>query len=361
MDDIIHMKDLETPALVINEDKLDENINKMSVYMKSFGCCLRPHFKTHKCPIIAHKQIKAGAIGITCAKLGEAEVLAESGIDNILIANQVVQVSKIKRLADIAKTCNVIVAVDNLINIDDLSVAAQNATSNIGVLIEVDVGMARCGVRNKEEALKLAERISNSPGLSFMGIMGYEGHCMFIENMEERKQKTQEANCLLVSYKHFLEEKGYRVDIVSAGGTGTYEFTSNYPGISEVQAGSYIFMDGKYRIVNNDFENSAFLIATVISRPSRDLVVIDAGIKSMTNEFGIPKVICPDGALIEKMSEEHSTIDLRFSSIILDVGDKVIMIPSHICTTVNLHDKYYVMSNNTLISEWEITARGKSK
>lgn len=355
------LKDLETPALVIDLDKMDRNINKMADYMKSVGCNLRPHFKTHKCPIIAHKQIKAGAIGITCAKLGEAEVLVKAGIDNILIANQIVQTSKLNRLAGLSRLCNIIVAVDNLKNVEDLSQAMQAANSNIGVLIEVDVGLGRCGVRNQEDALRLAEKIYNSPGLTFKGIMGYEGHCVFIENEEKRRISTQEANRMLVEYKSFLEKKGYEVEIVSCSGTGTYKFASVYPGITEIQAGSYIFMDGKYNKTEGvDFENSLFIISTVISKPNEDLAVIDTGLKSMTSEFGIPQVIYPEGAsIIGHLSEEHSMLNISLSSAKLNLGDKVIILPSHGCTTVNLYDKYYVASGNIVVSEWEITARGK--
>lgn len=360
MYNIMHIEDLETPALVIDLYKLDRNINKMADYMKSTGCNLRPHFKTHKCPTIAHKQIKAGAIGITCAKLGEAEVLAKAGIDNILIANQIVQTSKLVRLAGISRLCNIIVAVDSLKNADDLSQAMQAASSNIGVLIEVDVGMGRCGVRNQEEALKLAEKISNSPGLEFKGIMGYEGHCVFIDDLEKRRRSTQEANWVLMNYKCFLEEKGYQVEIVSGGGTGTYNITSKYSGITEIQSGSYIFMDGRYsKIGGVDFENSVSIISTVISKPDEDLAVIDAGLKSMTNEFGIPQVLYPEGASIETLSEEHSILDTKLCAAKLNTGDKVIILPSHVCTTVNLHDKYYIVGGNIVFSEWEITARGK--
>ncbi|NJD04733.1 MAG: DSD1 family PLP-dependent enzyme [Ruminiclostridium sp.] len=356
----IHINDIETPALVVDYLKLKSNIEKMASFMKSVNCSLRPHFKTHKCPVIANLQIDAGAIGITCAKTGEAEILAASGIKDILVANQVVEPSKIRRIAAIAKYCNIIVAVDDLKNVGDLSAAAQELSADIGVVIEADIGMGRCGVRNVNEALELAERIIKSPGLSFKGLMGYEGHCVFIKDFEERRKKTLEANEKLICYKEFLESKGLIIEIVTGGGTGTFNITSRFPGYTEIQAGSYVFMDSKYNSIEGvEFENAAFIISTVVSRPERELAVIDTGMKCMTGEFGIPQVIGTKGATLKALAEEHGMVQIDEENSNLNIGDRVKILPSHICTTVNLHDRYYVKYNDYIMDTWSISARGK--
>jgi D-serine deaminase-like pyridoxal phosphate-dependent protein len=353
-----HISELETPALVIDLDKLDRNINKMAGYLKKADCNLRPHFKTNKCPAIAHRQLKAGAIGITCAKLGEAEVLAKSGVDNILIANQIVDKSKLLRLAGIARYANIIVAVDSEENIRDLSQAASGFSAKIGVLVEANVNSGRCGIQNKESLLRLTDKVSNLPGLIFKGLMGYEGHCVFIEDPVERERETDKAMDILVGYRNFLESKGYKIEIVSGGGTGTCRITPNRRGVTEIQAGSYVFMDSKYKTVQGlEFENSLSLMATVISRPYGNTVITDLGMKAATYEFGVPQIVEPEGVKLIKLTEEHGIAEIEASGKDVRVGDRVKIIPSHCCTTVNLHDKYYVASNDIVIAEWDIAAR----
>lgn len=355
-----HVSELETPALVIDLDKLDRNINKMADHLKKAGCNLRPHFKTNKCPAIAHRQLKAGAIGITCAKLVEAEVLARSGVDNILIANQVVDKSKLLRLAGIARYSNIIVAVDSEENIKDLSLAASALSAKIGVLVETNVNSGRCGILDNESLLRLTDKVNSLPGIVFKGLMGYEGHCVFIQDPDERGKKTDEAMDILVGYRDFLESKGYKVEIVSGGGTGTCQFTPNHWGVTEIQAGSYVFMDSRYKTVQGlDFENSIFLMATVISRPYGNTVITDLGMKAATHEFGVPQIIEPEGVKLNRLTEEHGIAEIEATGKDVRVGDRVKIIPSHCCTTVNLHDKYYIASNDIVVAEWDIAARGK--
>lgn len=355
-----HISEIETPALIIDLDKLDNNINKLAAYFKTINCKLRPHFKTHKCPIIAHKQIRAGAIGITCAKLGEAEILAKSGIEHILIANQVIEAGKISRLAGIAKYCDIIVAVDNPDNVSQLSRAASSMNSCIGILIEVDTGMGRCGVRNKERCLKLAEQVKNSSGLVLRGVMGYEGHCVLVEDINTRKTEAEKAIHSLIEYKNFLEAEGYDIKIVSGAGTGTHLYSSRITGMTEIQAGSYVFMDTRYGLLKDlDFEQSLYILSTIISKPCDELAIIDSGMKSMTHDNGLPGIIHPAGMELIKMSEEHGKVKVDSTAEHASIGDKVKIIPSHCCTTVNLHNVYYVVSNDIVVAEWEISARGK--
>jgi D-serine deaminase-like pyridoxal phosphate-dependent protein len=217
---------LDTPSLLLDLDIFENNIAKMAEFLGDTPCSLRAHAKSHKCPTIAKKQIAAGAIGICCQKLGEAEVMAEHGITDILITNQIVgskKISRLIRLLDIAP--EVKVAVDNRENVEALANAAEASDKQLGVLIELEVGMGRCGVMPGEAALQLAKVIDRTPHLELAGIMGYEGHCVNIVDVEERKSQTHEAISALLQVRDDIETAGIRVDIVSAGGTGTYNIT----------------------------------------------------------------------------------------------------------------------------------------
>jgi len=353
----INKLDIDTPALLIALDKMERNIRKMAEYFAGRAANLRPHTKTHKCPVLAHKQIRAGAQGITCAKLGEAEVMAQAGVHDILIANQIVGDQKIARLANLARHCDMMVAVESSENTADLSNAVQAAGSTIRILIEVDVGMHRCGVKSAEEALSLAQIILSSPGLEFEGIMGYEGHVVLMPDFEDRENACIESMQVLISVKEILVKNGVEVKIVSAGGTGTYNVAGAYPGITEIQAGSYIVMDSKYYSVLQDFECALTLLTTVTSRPDKETAILDAGMKAMTFEFGMPELIGLAGAGISFLSEEHGHLYLEDADP--RVGQKVEVIPSHCCTTINLHDRYYAVRGDRLEAVWPIAARGK--
>ena len=349
--------DIDTPALLIDVDKMERNIQKMADYLKDRPAGLRPHTKTHKCPVIAHKQLRAGAIGITCAKLGEAEVMAQAGVNDILIANQIVGDRKITKLANMARHCDIMVAVESAENAADLAAAAQAAGSIIRVLIEVDVGMHRCGVKSNEEGLALAQVLLKSPGLKFEGIMGYEGHAVMIPDLEDREKAATDSMEVLTGVKDTLESAGIEVGIVSAGGTGTYNISGIYPGITEIQGGSYIVMDAKYHSVLQDFECALTLLTTVTSRPDKESAILDAGMKAMTFEFGMPELINLPGAGISFLSEEHGHLYLEDADP--KVGDKVELIPSHCCTTINLHDRFYACRGDRVEAIWPIAGRGK--
>lgn len=351
---------IPTPALIIELDSFEKNLAKMADFFKG-NIKLRPHIKTHKCPMIANMQMRLGAIGVTCAKLSEAEVMVEHGITDILIANQVVGFGKADRLAALAIRANVKVAVDNKNNINDLDSAALKFGSKIGVVIEVNVGNDRCGTRTMEETLELAKWISTKKGLVFMGLMGYEGHCVFIPNREERTTACLAANKVLVDSAETLRLHGFDVKIVSAGGTGTYNMSGIHPGITEVEAGSYLFMDGCYSSVlgNEVFKPSLRVLSTVISKPEPGLALIDAGMKSLTQEFGLPQPFLK-GVTLVGLSEEHGRLTFPPEDDYLKVGDLVEIHPSHGCTTVNLHNHYYVVLHNRLVAQWEISCRGMS-
>ncbi len=356
----IEADDIDTPALLIDLDAMERNISKMARFFETVDADLRPHSKTHKMPIIAHKQIAAGAKGICCQKLGEAEVMAAAGIDDILITNQVVGRCKVWRLANLSKHCNVIVALENLENAKELSKSAQRREVEVNFVVEVDVGIERCGVKPGEPALRFVQEILRLPGLRFRGLMGYEGPFFKITGWGERKKAAEERLKLLVETSALLRNSGIEHDIVSAGATGTYNITGVYPGITEVEAGSYVFMDTYYRRLEKvDFDLALSLLTTVISRPTEDRVVVDAGLKAITNEFGYPEVKGIKGVELRGISEEHGILRSTNPERKLRVGDKMELYPSHCCTTVNLHDKAYGVRKGKLESVWRIEGRGK--
>lgn len=348
---------LLTPCLCLDADLLEHNIARMDAFLGDGPVRLRPHSKTHKCPTIAWLQLRAGAIGITCAKLSEAEVMAQAGIRDILIANQVVDPEKITRLVHLAANSDVMVAVDTAANVFDLAQAAQLAGVKLRVLIEVEVGMGRCGSEPGMPTLTLAREILKLPSLRFEGIMGYEGHAVMIPDQTARADTAREAMAYLVGTRDLLVAQGIEVKIVSGGGTGTFDTTGVYPGLTEIQAGSYATMDEKYRSVGVDFSNALTVLARVIALRGSDVAIIDAGLKTMTSEFGMPAVAQPQGWVLDRLAEEHGFLR-RQQGPPLQVNDLVELIPSHGCTTINLHDRYVVTRKGVVDAIWPIAARG---
>jgi D-serine deaminase-like pyridoxal phosphate-dependent protein len=350
---------LDTPVLCLQIETIEANIRRMADFARSAGVRLRPHSKTHKSPMLAHMQIAAGAIGVTCAKLGEAEVMAAAGIKDILIANQIVGPGKIARLVNLAAYTDVMVAVDDATNAAALSAAAQATGVRLRVLIEVDIGMNRCGVEPGEPALALARRLSELPGLRFEGLMGYEGHCVMIPDPEERRRKAAASLQLLIDTVALLRSGGIPVGIVSSGGTGTYRITGRCDGVTELQVGSYATMDSQYRkVVGIDFDYGLTVLSTIINTRGDDRAICDAGLKTLTRDFGMPKVLRPAGWEVVSLSEEHGGLR-RAGGPPLRPGDQVEIVPNHGCTTINLHDDYYVIRDGVVEAVWPIAARGK--
>lgn len=348
-------EELDTPCLLIDLDILERNIKQMA---NSVQTNLRPHIKTHKCPILAKKQLEAGAIGITCAKIGEAEIMVKAGINDILIANQIVGKRKIARLLDLASETFVRVIVDNPTNVKELATAAKARQMELHILVELDVGQHRCGVQPGEPTLELARKVVESSGLVFDGLEFYEGHVSKISDPDERKCETERNLELAIQMKELIEKSGIPVEIVSSGGTCTYAITGRYPGITEIRPGSYIFMDTKYHRIMPDFDYALIILATVVSTPRTNGAVIDAGSKSMTQDNGIPTILHPEGWRLAWMNEEHGVLE-RIDGPPLSLGDKVEIIPSHSCTTVNLYNQFWVIQKGTLKAVWDISARGK--
>lgn len=359
-----HKSELDTPALLIELDIMETNIQKMANYFSKINTELRPHVKTHKTPIIAHKQIAAGAIGITCAKLGEAEAIVHSGIRDVLIANQIVGTHKIARLINLAKHSDIMVAVDNVENVKAISNAASEKGVTIRVLVEVNIGMDRCGVEPGRETLSLVHIVQDSQNLKFEGLMGYEGHTVAKPDRTDRKNATIEAMQRLINTKYLLEENGISVSIMSGGGTGTYEITGSIPEMTEVQAGSYVFMDSTYRNVEgigDKFACALTVLATVVSRPEKNRIIVDTGLKVLAKEFGIPQPIGLQGVEMIGLSEEHGKMHVANEGISLKPTDKLEILPTHCCTNVNLHDRFFGIRNEIVETVWEIAARGRSQ
>jgi 3-hydroxy-D-aspartate aldolase len=373
------ISEVETPALVLDLDIMERNMDRMMEFLSKGSVQLRPHAKTHKTPPIARMQMQKGAVGITCATVGEAEILVDGGIDDVLITNRVVSREKIERAVLLANKADVKIAVDSQRNLTDISDCAHSHGVEVGIIVEMDIGHGRAGVRDVDHAIKLASLVSNLPGVKYEGIMGYEGHCVFIESLEERRDASGRAYKMLLSYKEALSLAGFEPKIVSSAGTGTYLIAGVQEGITDIQAGSYIFMDSRYADVEGvDFEQSLSVLTSVVSHPEKDVYICDAGTKSMSEEFGIVLTLPSSNLKVKSMSEEYITLvsdprsrdtekpylsrlDKLYGSDTsdLDVGSKIHLIPSHCCTTVNLHDLMYATRNRVVNNVWRIAGRGR--
>ncbi len=355
----MHLAEIDTPALLLDLDRVERNIATMAKYFATQASNLRPHFKTPKCPEIARRQLEAGAIGITCAKLGEAEEIAKAGLDaSVLIANQILGPLKIRRAVELAgRLPELIIAVDDASQIDALSEAAGASGARIGVVIETDIGMHRCGTAEPGETVELARRAESSR-LDYRGIMGYEGHAVLVPDDAKRHELGEAATVRLLDHRRALADAGLEPEIVSAGGTGTHDISGATPGVTEIQAGSYVFMDGAYSRVRSEFETALTLLCTIIRRNGR-MLITDCGMKALSHEFGMPRGADLPLACVA-LSEEHGHV-LIDEDVELDLapGDRIALLPSHGDTTINLHEQYQVMRGDRLETAWPIAARGK--
>ncbi len=355
----MRLAEVDTPALVLDLDLMEHNIATMARFFAARDADLRPHFKTPKCPEVARRQLEAGAIGITCAKLGEAEVIADAGLDaSVLIANEIVGPRKVERLIALAERLpELLYAVDDPAQIETVEAALGSRPTRLGALIEVDVGMKRCGTDTPEQTVALAKQLAASR-IPYRGIMGYEGHAVLVPDAAKRKSLAEQALARLEEHREALASSGLAPEIVSAGGTGTHDLTGSAPFVTEVLAGSYVFMDGAYRRVRQDFEPALTLLTTVVHRRGR-ILITDAGMKALSHEFGMPRGA--DAPLeCVGLSEEHGHVRIdEGAELELQPGDRIALLPSHGDTTINLHDRYYAVRGNEVEAEWPIAARGK--
>lgn len=353
--------DLDTPALCIDLDVLESNMRRMMEICRSQGVAWRPHSKAHKSPEIARRQLEAGAIGVTCAKLGEAEVMAGGGIEGVLVANQVVGRWKMLRLTELLRHADPILTVDHEAQIGPLNDAAASAGTRLRVIVEVDIGLHRAGTAPGEPTVALARQVAALPNLRLEGIMGYEGHLLLLEDPAEKERKIREAIGELVQTRDDLLRAGLECGIVSAGGTGSFATTVTCPGVTEVQAGGLIFMDAFYRTRCQvwQFDYALKLVTTVVGRPAPERAIVDAGRKSHNAEIAPPFVPGREDIRFVRLSAEHGQFELSPSAQDLRVGDRLELIPGYSDFTNVLHDEFYVFRGGRLEGIWPLAGRGK--
>jgi len=348
-------EELITPALVLDIDAAQRNIDHMARSLAELGrATIRPHYKTHKSPQLARRQVEAGAGGLSTATVWEAAVLADAGLDDLFVVNTVSHPAKIALLASLAEGHRILVAVDESSNAAALSAAAVRAGSVLGVMVEVDTGMDRCGVDTPQAALDLARQVSDLPGLRFQGITGYEGHCSLTIDDELRLQRQREAMTFFTGVADLLEADGIPCPIRSAGGIATWQWTAAFPGITEIQAGTYVVMDNYHGQMVPGFEHSLTVQASVISRQSGK-VIVDAGNKSIADPANVTMVGYPHTSF--RFDEEHGVFAAPDGSS-LRVGDSVALVPGYSPTTVNWYDVYHVVRDDIVVDIWPIIPRG---
>jgi D-serine deaminase-like pyridoxal phosphate-dependent protein len=323
---------------------MEANLERMASFFRGVPAKLRPHFKNHKCPDLAARQLAAGAIGMSCATLREAECLVHHGVRSVLLANEITDSAKICRLVDLARRAEVIVCVDNEKIVDELARTAANRRTQLSVLVDVDVGSHRCGVPPGDAAICMA-RAAVQKGLRFRGLMGYEGRIVRVLPEPEREQAAEAALRPLVVTAVALRQEGIKVEILSAGGTATYSLFGRYPGVTEIQAGSYLLMDTEYQKYCKDFDLTLTVLTSVVSKTEGDRVVVDAGLKSLSCERGLPMVKDMPGLSIRRLTAEHGIIELKDPAAPVEVGDKIEIWVHYSDATVNLHDRIWGIRN----------------
>jgi 3-hydroxy-D-aspartate aldolase len=361
----MRLEEVDTPALILDLDAFETNVKRLADAVPR-RVRVRAHAKTHKCPEIGKRQIAAGAVGVCCQKVSEAEAMVDGGIKDVLVSNEIVGAAKLERLAALAKRARIGVCVDNAANVCDLEAAMQRAGARIDAYIELEVGMRRCGVAPGEPALTLARAITASPSLRFAGIHAYHGRAQHIRSMEERRAVIKNASLHVKNTKIMLKQAGISCPIVTGAGSGTFMFEVEMGAWDEIQPGSYIFMDWDY--ARNEwappmprFEHSLFVLATVMSRPAPDLAVVDAGLKGSSVDSGMPGVWQRPGLAYTHASDEHGWVEIAAgakAAAMPALGDKLLLVPGHCDPTVNLYDWYVCVRGGVVEALWPITARG---
>lgn len=346
--------ELDTPALLLDIDLCQGNLQKMASFFAGKKSQLRPHFKNHKCVSLARRQLSAGSIvGLTCAKLSEAEILADHGVTNILIANQVVGQPKVRRLIDVARHAEIAVAIDDVSQAKAISEVASEAGVTIGTLVEVDIGMSRCGVGAGEPALELARKIVQLPGTDLKGIQAFEGHAIYINDAQERARLVRRSLQLALDTRELIELSGVRIGVISGGSTANHQIVVDM--VDEVQAGTYATMDWRYQEMSPEFDIALTILAMVISKRAGE-AVLDVGVKAAGAEFGDPKILgAPEVEIPVFKSEEHCVLK---NTPEWRVGDTIQLIPSHACTTCNLYRQMFVHQDGKVVDIWPIEASG---
>ena len=335
---LMRLSEIDTPALLLDLDAMERNLAKMAGFFSAGTTKLRPHYKNHKCPALARRQIDAGAIGMTCATLAEAEALVAYGIGNLLISSEIAGDQKIRRFVDLSQRTDVIAVVDNAKAARALAAAGREKGCRIGVLLDINVGQNRTGVKLGEPALIHTVR---GVGFTLRGLMGYEGHVAHMLEGPAKESAYDLAMNTLMESRCLLEQNGIRIEIVSTGGTGTHHLTRRFPGITEFQAGSYLVMDAEYRTTHTEFELALTVLGTVISVTERERVIVDAGLKSISGEHGLPVIKSHSGLRFRKLNAEHGIIDILDPDVSLAPGETLEIWPQYSDATINLHERMY--------------------
>ena len=341
----MNVADIETPALLVDLDVMEGNLKKMADYFTGRKCKARPHFKNHKTPAFARKQLDSGAIGMTCATLREAEILVEHGVPSVLIANEIADQVKVDRLAELSRRASIMVAVDNERVLSDMARVQRNRKTQFEVLVDINIGLNRCGVPPGEPAVQLAKSAARQ-GLNMRGIMGYDGHLQSEPPSPQRDEMVRSGCKILADSADLIEASGIPVAIVSTGGTGTYSISGDCPGITEVQVGSYLLMDTRYMNLGAPFCRAISVLATVVSKRDFGHAVLDCGVKAISSERGLPELKGVPGAKLAALHAEHALIDIHpDSSSGFEVGKKLEVWVQYSDATVNLHSRMYGVRN----------------
>jgi D-serine deaminase-like pyridoxal phosphate-dependent protein len=352
---------VDTPALLVDLPAMERNIHRMARTFRAAGVGWRPHTKGLKVPQIAHKLLEAGAFGITCAKVGEAEVMTTAGFRDILIANQVVGETKIARLLALLPDADPIVAVDSEDNILMLDRMAGKKGLRPRVVVEVNIGMNRAGVLPGDPTVVLSKFIAAQPNLRYAGVMGWEGQAVRIDDPTAKRTEVERAVKELADTAERCREAGLPVDIVSCGGTGTYAITAGLPGITEVQAGGGILCDVQYseNMHVADHEFAATVLTTVTSRPTPTRIICDAGKKAMSSDAAVPRPLLAEKVKSVSLSAEHAGVELAEPNTSLKVGDKLEFVVGYTDTTTHLHEELYGIRDGKVEVVWPVLGRGK--
>ena len=352
-----HINSVDTPVLWLDLDAFESNVKKMYALCEKHNVLWRPHVKASKTPQLAHKLLSAGAHGITCAKVSEAEVMADGGIGDILIANEIIGAKKISRVMSVAKKSHVCVACDDPTNIQEISTAAQNAGVDIDILVDINVGANRCGV-SPEQAVNLAQLIKDLPSIRLRGLMGYEGHVMGMQ-AEDKEAESKAAADILAKARLLLDAVGLSPDICSGGGSGNYWHAASLGSINELQAGGGALMDISYQELMKvpDHRYALFINAQVISKAVSGRVILDAGWKTTGRHTGLPSIVSHEGMEVISLNAEHTIVALH-DDVQLNHGDRVTMVPHYSDSTVLLHREMYAVRNDLIEEIWPITGAG---
>ncbi|PWU23099.1 MAG: hypothetical protein C5B48_09200 [Candidatus Rokuibacteriota bacterium] len=362
--------EVPTPALLLDLDRFERNIQKMAAHVKAAGKKLRPHAKTHKCPEIALRQLAAGAIGICVAKVGEAEVMAAAGVHNLLITTEVVGPEKIGRLLKVLeRRPETLVVVDHGDNVKELGQAMERAGRVLNVLVDVDVGGRRTGVQPGEPALELGRAVQRQPSLNLRGLQGYAGHCAHVIGFEERRRASRRFMGRLLKTRELYEKERLPADVVSGGSSGTFNIDSELEGLTELQSGSYCVMDLDYQRIGSargaaydDFEMALTVLTTVVSVPSDEMAMVDAGLKAFsTDKPFVPEPVEWPGIEYSWAGDEHGRLTLTQPGRLPRLGDRIEFFPPHCDPTINLYDRIYAMRGDTVEAVWDVAARGRSQ